>query len=308
MKIPVLFIIFNRPETEAVVFNRIHEYRPDRLYVAADGPRDNKPGEKELCEAARDIVRHVDWPCEVRTLFQDSNLGCGLGVSTAINWFFNNEEYGCIVEDDVLPSLDFFRFCETALPRYKEEDKVMLISSFVPESRNTESSGCGFSRYANIWGWASWKRAWSHFDLEMQQARSAPIMAWIRFYGLFLGIYLHYCCKKLYASYLETGKWHTWDYQWTFTLFVENGFSLVPYVNLTRNVGIGVGDGTHFEPDASDPFGKATIGRMTSPYQFPPALKTDRTIESWTFKQITKARIAGIHTRMKRLFRFKYNG
>ena len=303
MKIPVLFIIFNRPETEAVVFERIREYRPDKLYVAADGPRDNKDGEKERCDSARSIIRQVDWPCEVKTLFQDRNLGCGLGVSTAISWFFENEEYGCIVEDDVLPALDFFLFCEEALPRYKDEDRVMLVSSFIPKSPLTESSRTGFSRYANIWGWASWRRAWSFFDLEMQAVRNAPLRKWIGFYGLYLGIYLHYCCRKLYRSFLDSGKWHTWDYQWSFTLFQTNGLSLVPYVNLTKNVGIGIGDGTHYAPDANDPFGKAVIGHLSVPFIFPHTLEPDKTIERWTSRQVIQARIAGIQTRIRRLLR-----
>ena len=307
MKAPILFIIFNRPETEAVVFERIRDYRPDRLYIAADGPRENKAGEKERCEEARAITRQIDWPCEVKTLFQEKNLGCGLGVSTAISWFFDNEEYGCIVEDDVLPSLDFFVFCEEALPRYKNDGEVMLVSSFVPKSQLAESSRCGFSHYANIWGWASWRRAWAHFDLEMKTARSAPLSRWIRFYGFFLGIYLHYCCQKLYKSFQDTGIWHTWDYQWTFTLFQQNGLSLVPYVNLTRNVGIGVGDGTHYAPDASDPFSHAPVGRLLQPYSFPANLKRDPVIEKWTHRQILRARVAGIQTRFKRWFRPKHD-
>ena len=180
MKVPVLFIIFNRPETEITVFNRIREYQPEKLYVAADGPRASKDGEAERCEAARAIIKDVDWPCEVKTLFRDHNLGCGLGVSSAISWFFEQEEYGCIIEDDVLPSLDFFEFCEEALPLYQNEEKVMLVSSFNPISKITESSTSGFSIYSNIWGWASWKRAWSHFDLEMKGPRNTPLGCMIK--------------------------------------------------------------------------------------------------------------------------------
>lgn len=300
MKVPILFIIFNRPETEIEVFNRIREYQPDRLYVAADGPRANKPEDKERCESARAIIRQVDWPCEIKTLFRDRNLGCGLGVSNAISWFFEQEEFGCIIEDDVLPELDWFAFCEEALPKFKEEQRVMLISSFNPLSRTHKSSASGFTRYANIWGWASWKRAWSHYDLEMRWARYAPLSKWIKHYGLILGLYMRYCCKKLNRSYQDTGTWHTWDYQWNFALFQYDSYALVPYVNLTKNVGIGIGDGTHYTADSSDPFEHTETGRMPAPYSYPSRLKKDRTLSRWTLQQVLIARIHGLKSRMKK--------
>ena len=301
MKVPVLFLIFNRPETEITVFNRIREYQPERLYVAADGPRADKEGEAARCEAARAIIDRVDWPCEIKTLFRERNLGCGLGVSSAVSWFCENEEYGCIVEDDVIPSVDFFAFCEEALPKYKDESKVMMISAFNPESTLKESSDCGFSHYANIWGWASWRRAWSHFDLEMKGPREAPLRKWIKFYGPLLGVYLRYCCRKLYSSFLSSGKWHAWGYQWTFTLFENDGLSLTPFVNLSQNVGVASGGGAHYETDASDPYEHLVTGRFSAPYNFPSEMKPTRQIERWTFKQVARVRVFGVINRLKKL-------
>src|SRR5687767_5193193 len=125
---PVLFIIFNRPETTKEVFEAIRKAHPKQLFVAADGPRIDKAGEKERCEEARRIATNVDWDCEIKTLFHDEDIGCGRGPAQAITWFFDHVEQGIILEDDCLPSQSFFRFCEELLQKHADEDKIQAIS------------------------------------------------------------------------------------------------------------------------------------------------------------------------------------
>ena len=127
MKSAILFIIFKRPDTTKRVFERIREAQPPRLYIAADGPRSNKPGEAEKCAAARKVVETIDWPCEVHRLYRDENLGCGKGVSSAITWFFEHEEQGIIIEDDILPHIDFFKYCDEMLDRYKDDERIQMV-------------------------------------------------------------------------------------------------------------------------------------------------------------------------------------
>ena len=131
---PILFLIFNRPDTTKVVFERIREIKPSRLYVAADAPRQGKDKEAELCRQSRSIIDSVDWPCEVKTLFREENLGCKKAISSAITWFFEQEEYGVILEDDCLPDLSFFRFCEELLIKYKDDERIGHIGGncFLP--------------------------------------------------------------------------------------------------------------------------------------------------------------------------------
>jgi len=117
---PVLFLIFNRPDTTTRVFEAIRAARPERLYVAADGPRMTREGEAERCAEARRIATAVDWPCEVKTLFRETNLGCRAAVSGAITWFFEHEEEGIILEDDCLPDPSFFPYCTELLAHYRD--------------------------------------------------------------------------------------------------------------------------------------------------------------------------------------------
>lgn len=169
MKTPVLFIIFNRPDATRQAFEAIREAKPPRLYIAADGPRKGKEGESEKCQEARTIALKADWPCVVKTLFQEDNLGCKYGVSCAIDWFFKNEEAGIILEDDCVASQDFFRFCEEMLEKYKSHDKVMQIAGSNFQFGKKRGNGSYyFSQALSVWGWATWRSAWMKYDKEIK--------------------------------------------------------------------------------------------------------------------------------------------
>ncbi|HKZ36424.1 MAG TPA: hypothetical protein VJ184_02160, partial [Chryseolinea sp.] len=150
--IPVLFMIFNRPETTKRVFESIRNERPHRLFVAADGPRPNKPGEAEMCAEARKIATAVDWECEVKTLFREENLGCGRAPARAITWFFENVERGIILEDDCLPSHDFYLFCSILLERYRYDSRIMEIggNNFLSDSMSDQEPSYYFSNHNMI--------------------------------------------------------------------------------------------------------------------------------------------------------------
>lgn len=156
LKTAVLFLVFNRPETTKTVFEAIRKAKPKRLYIAADGPRKHREGENEKVSSVRQIVTYVDWPCDVKTLFRDENLGCKSAVSGAITWFFNHEEEGIILEDDCLPHPDFFPFCESLLKRYANDERIWVITgnNFQNGIQRGEASYY-FSRYNHVWGWAS---------------------------------------------------------------------------------------------------------------------------------------------------------
>jgi hypothetical protein len=165
---PVLFIIFNRPGTTQQVFDAIKQQKPKYLFVAADGPRPDKPDDKEKCKATRAIIDQVDWDCNLKTLFRDENRGCGYGPAEAITWFFDHVEEGIILEDDCLPSPYFFKFCSVILERYKSDTRIGIISGTNPLIRwNINQKDYIFSRFGSTWGWATWRRAWMYFDHEM---------------------------------------------------------------------------------------------------------------------------------------------
>jgi hypothetical protein len=165
----VLFLVFNRLDTTKQVFEAIRQAEPPRLYVAADGARANKEGEADKAQAVRDyIMQNIDWEYEVKTLFQEENLGCKYAVSGAIDWFFENEEMGIILEDDCLPSQSFFWYCEELLKKYKDNTRVWHIGGTNTEIISKDIlSSFYFSQLNNIWGWATWKsQIESHIDIQ----------------------------------------------------------------------------------------------------------------------------------------------
>lgn len=177
----VLFIIFNRPETTQRVFEAIRLAKPSRLYVAADGARENKAGENELCEQTRKIIQNIDWQCDVKTLFQKENLGCGKAVSKAISWFFENEEMGIILEDDCLPHPSFFKYCEELLEKYKNNEMIGIISgSNFQKSKKIGDCSYYFSDLINVWGWASWARNWNDFKFNVNELNDNLVLSEIK--------------------------------------------------------------------------------------------------------------------------------
>jgi hypothetical protein len=238
LKTAVLFLVFNRPDTTARVFNEIRKARPPRLYVAADGPRADRAGEIGLVESVRMIATDVDWPCEVRTLYRKDNLGCKLAVSGAITWFFEQEEEGIILEDDTLPSPSFFWFCQELLERYRDDERIFIISGYNKQNQwNADESDYFFSYFGGIWGWASWRRAWKYYDIDMTDLeRNAS-----------KGFFEHYLGKKLGGIRKKqllsakinniNGKMNTWDYPWAYSRHLHGGIACVPAVSLVTNIG-----------------------------------------------------------------------
>ena len=233
IKVPVLFLIFNRPDETGQVFSRIKRAQPKTLYIAADGPRDGKNGEKEVCEKTREIVSKIDWDCEVKTLYRETNLGCKIAVSSAITWFFENEEMGIILEDDCLPSDSFFRFCEELLILYKNDSRIWHIDGSTFQKLKFET-GYEFSKYCLIWGWATWRRAWNNYDPDIKnfpEFERKNIMKSVWYKPEVRKLWLEKF-KEVYNAQVDT-----WDFQWFYTVWINNGMSIRPGVNLIKNIG-----------------------------------------------------------------------
>lgn len=250
MKSPVLFIIFKRESTTKRVFERIRDAQPPKLYIAADGPRASRPDEIEKCEQTRKLVEVVDWPCEVHRLYRVENLGCGKGVSSAISWFFEHEEQGIILEDDILPNLDFFTFCDEMLDRYKENDSIQLITGYNFFFDGYPSPYSYYmSRFLQIWGWASWRRVWKTYVLDTQRLDKKEYLRKLKKNYPF-PTYRYYRDK---FGLMEKYKNDTWDYQFFFNQVLYNRFSIIPYVNVTENIGFGSEEASHIT-DTQDEF------------------------------------------------------
>lgn len=247
---PVLFLIFNRTNTTEKVFSQIAKAKPAKLYIASDGHRKDKAHEEEIVRQVREfVISGIGWDCEVKTLFRSENLGCKLAVSSAIDWFFENEDQGIILEDDCLPDVSFFPYCETLLNRYKDDERIMHIAG--TNIQNGLKRGDGsyyYSKICHIWGWATWRRAWMNYDVEIKK------------YPLFLeegGLKTlfqddeHCNYWKEEFDIMFKGNKNTWDYQWLFSIWANEGLCIAPQVNLVSNIGFGINATHTFDADGS---------------------------------------------------------
>jgi hypothetical protein len=278
----VLFLVFNRPDTTTQVFEAIRKAKPPRLYVAADGPRANRDGEAERVARVREIATAVDWPCEVKTLFREENLGCKYAVSGGITWFFEHEKQGIILEDDCFPHPDFFVFCETLLDQYATDEHVWVITG--DNFQNGQKRGEGsyyFSRYNHVWGWASWRRAWQKADMEIkfwpEWKHSAAWQAAIP--DKVERKYWSKIFDRMYRAEIDT-----WDYPWTASVWFYSGLTATPNVNLVSNIGFGP-DSTHTASADSPLAGIATgqLGELTHPDQVVQDTAADRYVFDHVF-------------------------
>jgi hypothetical protein len=235
MKTPILLIIFNRPLETKRVFAEIKKARPEKLYIAADGPRPDKDGEAKACQEATQITAEIDWPCVVKTDFPENNMGCLPRLSSAISWFFDNEEEGIIFESDCLPNQDFFTFCETLLEKYRDNEKIMHIggNNFL-FNKIKIADDYYFSRLPHIWGWATWRRAWQKYDQTMKDFPAFKDQKKIN--NIFKGYFARWGWQRIF-SYMYEKKIETWDYQWTYAIFKNDGLCINPRVNLVSNIG-----------------------------------------------------------------------
>lgn len=237
-EVPILFIVFNRLGTTRQVFEQIKKVKPKRLFVAADGPRLDRVGEKEKCEEVRKyILENIDWNCKLKTLFREKNLGCGKAVSSAITWYFQNVDEGIVLEDDCLPDLSFFNFCSELLERYRDNKKIMHIAGvqFAPNKETGPSYY--FARLMHCWGWAGWADRWQYYDFDLKNFDERKI----KNFSLDRNVqdYWLNILRKVQNKEIDT-----WDYQWTLKIVEKDGFCINPSINLVSNIGCGK-DSTH---------------------------------------------------------------
>ena len=247
----VLLVIFNRPDTTKLVFEAIRKAKPSRLYIAADGPRPHVKSDIIKCKEARMILGEVDWECEVKTLFRDENLNCGIGPSSAFTWFFEHEEEGIILEDDCLPSQSFFWFCQELLERYRDDNRIMHIggNNFLNGWKNDNDYSYYFSRSGHIWGWATWRRAWKTFDYSIGLYDKIKKKNYFR--DFFLNPLEKIYRLRKFDKTISSSRVDWWDYQWDFARYVNSGLAIVPKNNLVKNLGFGE-DATHTQNGNSE--------------------------------------------------------
>lgn len=239
-KTPILFLIFNRPEITLESFKNIAYVKPAYLYIAADGPRIGNPEDRIRCEKTRrKVLEMIDWPCEVKTLFREENIGCKRAISEGISWFFKQVEAGIILEDDCVAAESFFPYCERMLEEYKDHPRIGMIggANFLDNKQNEESYF--FSRYFIVWGWATWRNKWLLYQDELKDWPTLRKEKWLS------TIFKNKNTARYYTfnfDKADKNEVDTWDSNWVYYLLYHNQLAITPTKNLISNIGF---EGTH---------------------------------------------------------------
>ena len=256
---PVAFFVFNRPEYTRRVWTAICKAKPAILLIVADGPRCDRPDDNSHCNEVRRIVTgEIDWPCDRRLLFAETNLGCRARVASGLRWVFNEAEEAIIIEDDCLPDPTFFPFCQELLVRYRTDERIGMIAgtNYRPLSAETSHASYFASRHFSIWGWATWRRTFAGYNELMPAWRTishpqdlSPLVPLRTMRRLLITMF----------DLAREGGIDSWDIAWGHHLLNLRALSLVPAQNLVTNIGIEgtrgrSGDSNQLRPIAPLPF------------------------------------------------------
>jgi hypothetical protein len=292
---PVVLLMFARPDTTAKVLDAIREARPRRLLVVADGPREDVPGEAELCERTRALLERVDWDCEVSTDFSDRNLGQKVRVESGLSWAFGLEEEAIVLEDDTLPHPSFFRFCDELLERYRDDERVLSIAGNNFQFDGPASADSYyFSRYSHIWGWACWRRSWELDDPEMSRWPELRETGWLEE----LIDTPHAAAYWAHQFDLTRRDRHTWDFAWLFACWLHGGLHAVPNVNLVSNLGFRE-DATHTGPENAAFLGELPTREMQFPLSHPAEVERNVAADDFSERVLYSGVIGKLFDRLR---------
>lgn len=240
---PLLYLVFNRPFETKESFSIIKKVQPKKLYIAADGPRKSVKGEGETCREVREfLLANVDWDCELKTLFRDSNMGCQKAVQGALDWFFSEEEMGIILEDDLIPDVSFFYYASKLLVKYQHDKQIFSINGCNLGYENLDRP-YGLSRYFNMWGWATWRRSntlvkksWETVNLDVDFKHGSSLINSLKLETIW-PLEEWFTLWRGHFKNTLNGNIDTWDYQWVYTCLKNELYVIRPNVNLVNNIG-----------------------------------------------------------------------
>ncbi len=272
-KVPIAIIIFNRFELAEKMLKCLEQIRPQKLFVISDGARADRPGEKEKVDCVRGLFENVSWPCEIYRNYAEQNMGCDYRVPSGIDWVFEQVEQAIILEDDCIPSLQFFEYAEQMLDKYADDSRVMMISGSNHMQKYDIDACCCFTARVYTWGWATWRRAWKYYcDDETEWERIQKDGTLAKTYPARSRYYL----KKELNYYFDRGKC-PWDYLWWISCMGKGGLCAVPKVNLITNEGFGE-DATHTQNQGDY---KGETFPIEFPLKYPDKVERDRNFDKY---------------------------
>ena len=278
----IAMLVFNRTENTKKVFEQVKKVKPSKMFIIADGPRKNKESDEIKCQQTREIFNNIDWECQVYKNFSKVNMGCAKRGETGFSWVFENVEECIFLEDDCIPNISFFKFCDELLEKYRNDTRIMLISGTNQLGKWDKSKySYHFSKFGGIWGWASWKRAWKYYDFDIKLWDDKNVKNILKER---LNFFQYISRKSIYDDiYNKNAKFSSWAYQWGFARIIQSGLAISPQVNLITNIGAGK-DATNTKKASS--VSNLKSYEMKFPLSHPPYVIADEEYDKKMYNKI----------------------
>lgn len=280
LDVPVVFIIFNRPEKARAVFDVIAAARPQQLFVIADGPRPGRTDDVTGCAQTRSLIEQISWDCDLHIEISAVNLGCGRRIASGLDWVFEQVDRAIVLEDDCVPHPSFFLFCRELLDRYAEDERIRTIGGnnyLMGRARNDWSYH--FSRLPAMHGWATWRRSWQRVDMSMRLWPEIRDTSWL------IDVFGSKQMAAFWAPRFDRtyhGEVSSYSYPYLFSCWIDHALAVTPNVNLVRNIGFGTdATNTKFVAD----FCKQGVEEIRFPMVHPPFVACDGLADAETFKR-----------------------
>lgn len=249
---PVLFITFARPDYARQTWEGIKAAKPKTLYFYSNKGRDKKEGEVERNNEIRAYVNEIDWKCDLHTWFREETANVYDSLRGAIDWLFDNEERGIVLEEDCVPTKAFFSFVDQLIVKFENEKNVWCISgdNFIDD--NLIPNDYYFSQYHYMYGWATWADRWHKIDWYSSWNKKDFVAS--HFKELYkTKRQINYRVKELkrLSDFINTT--NCWDYKFGYTIDCYKGLTVHPKYHLVTNVGI---MGAHHKNKKEGPINK----------------------------------------------------
>mgnify|MGYP003207438322 CR=1 FL=1 len=233
---PVLFVTFVRPDYARQTWEGIKATKPKTLYFYSNKGRAEKEGEVERNNEIRSYINEIDWDCDLHIFFREECVNVYDSLRGAIDWLFDNEERGIILEEDCVPTKAFFSFVDQMIEKFKEDKRVWCISG---DNIKQNPSGYDymFSHLHAMYGWASWRDRWRMVNwdhLYIKETIDEHI-----YYRLFK-TKEQAKAKEKALSNMEDMLYRTkcWDYIFGLCMDQYHALTVQPKEHLVKNIGV----------------------------------------------------------------------
>lgn len=280
--VPIILFIFNRPDLAKKHFNILEEIKPQTLIVISDAPRENEDKDAELVKESREVFEYITWEGNLIKNYAERNMGCDKRISSGLDWAFDIVDEAIILEDDCIPNMCFFSYCEELLNKYRNDSQIAYISGTNPIRKYHARDSYTFTYRGITWGWATWKRAWKTFDyerfVETWDEEKRKKIEWPFLLPGDCRSWIHQLDRNR-----EMGN-TPWDFCWFWDTMKRRGLSIVPCVNLIENIGFRK-DATHTSEKNEKYDG--TTEELIFPLKHPQCIKLDKRyyFENWKYEK-----------------------